>query len=70
MTKGVPLALSHNLKLNRVLHEKVLLVAIEITETPRVPDGERAVIQKISDDISTRRTALRLQWKILMFPTV
>ena len=27
MTKGVPLALTHNLKLNHVLHERVLLVA-------------------------------------------
>jgi KUP system potassium uptake protein len=52
LTKGVPLALSHNLKLNHVLHEKVLLVAIEVAETPRVPDEERAVIRKISDDIS------------------
>jgi len=52
LTKGVPLALSHNLKLNHVLHEKVLLVAIEIAETPRVRDEERAVIKKISDDIS------------------
>ena len=51
LTKGIPLALSHNLKLNHVLHEKVLLVAIEVAETPRVPDKERAVIRKISDDI-------------------
>ncbi|WP_421914263.1 potassium transporter Kup [Mesorhizobium sp.] len=52
LTKGIPLALSHNLKLNHVLHEKVLLVAVEVAETPRVPDEERAIIQTISDDIS------------------
>src|SRR5262249_1645291 len=28
MTKGVPLALTHNLKLNHVLHERALLVAV------------------------------------------
>ncbi|RFB79755.1 potassium transporter Kup [Methylovirgula sp. 4M-Z18] len=52
MTKGIPLALSQNLKLNHVLHEKVLLVAVEVAETPRVPEEERAIISKVSDDIS------------------
>ena len=41
MAKGVPLALSHNLKCNRVLHENVLLVAVTTTETPRVADEDR-----------------------------
>src|ERR1700736_3890485 len=35
MAKGVPLALSHNVKCNHVLHERVLLVAATMTETPR-----------------------------------
>jgi KUP system potassium uptake protein len=52
LTKGVPLALSQNLKFNHVLHDKVLLVAIEIAETPRVPEEERAKIQCINDDMS------------------
>src|ERR1700752_5262850 len=38
MAQGVPLALSQNLKFNRVLHERVLLVAVTMTETPRVGD--------------------------------
>jgi KUP system potassium uptake protein len=49
MTKGVPLALTQNLKLNHVLHERVLLVAVTITETPRVPDEERVVVTPISE---------------------
>ena len=52
MTKGVPLALTHNLKLNHVLHERVLLVAVTITETPRVPDEERVVVTPISEDMT------------------
>ena len=52
MTKGVPLALTHNLKLNHVLHERVLLVAVTITETPRVPDEERVVITPVSKDMT------------------
>jgi KUP system potassium uptake protein len=52
MTKGVPLALTHNLKLNHVLHEKVLLVAVTITETPRVSDEERVVVTPISENMT------------------
>ena len=52
MATGVPLALSHNLKLNHVLHEKVLLVAVEMMETPRVTDEERVRITPISDDMT------------------
>lgn len=38
---GTPLALLHNLKHNRVLHEQVLLVTIEMTEDPSVPPEQR-----------------------------
>src|SRR5208337_5636441 len=41
MAKGVPLALSHNVNCNHVLHENVLLVAVTTTETPREPDDNR-----------------------------
>ena len=33
MTQGVPLPLTLNLRLNHVLHERMLLVAVQITET-------------------------------------
>jgi KUP system potassium uptake protein len=52
MTKGVPLALTQNLKHNHVLHEKVLLVAVETTETPRVTDDDRVAITPISDEFA------------------
>jgi len=52
MTKGVPLALSQNLKHNGVLHENVFLVAVESLEVPRVPDVDRGRVTPISDGIS------------------
>jgi KUP system potassium uptake protein len=52
MTQGVPLALSQNLKFNRVLHEHVLLVAVTMTETPRVSDEERVSVTPLSDGLS------------------
>jgi KUP system potassium uptake protein len=52
MAKGVPLALSHNLKCNHVLHENVLLVAVTTTETPRVTDEDRAVVTPIAEGVA------------------
>jgi KUP system potassium uptake protein len=52
MTRGVPLALTQNLKHNRVLHEKVLLVAVTATETPRVADDERVAVSPISGEFA------------------
>ena len=52
MTRGVPLALTHNLKHNRILHERVLLVAVTITETPRVADEDRVVVTPISEEVT------------------
>jgi KUP system potassium uptake protein len=52
MTKGVPLALTRNLMINHVLYEKVLLVAVEMTETPRVAEEDRVRITALSADIT------------------
>jgi KUP system potassium uptake protein len=52
MLKGMPLALSHNIKCNHVLHENVLLVAVVSTETPRVSDEDRVVVTPIADGIT------------------
>jgi KUP system potassium uptake protein len=52
MAQGVPLALSHNLKHNHVLYERVLLVAATMTETPRVPEEDRATVTPISDGVT------------------
>jgi KUP system potassium uptake protein len=38
---GTPLALLHNLKHNRVLHEQVILLTIGVSEDPHVPADQR-----------------------------
>jgi KUP system potassium uptake protein len=52
MAQGVPLALTQNLKYNRVLHERVLLVAITTDEVPRVADAARATVTELSDGLT------------------
>ena len=66
MTKGVPLALSHNFKCNHVLHERILLVAVTTTETPRVSDEDQVVVTPISDDI----TRVELRFGFMEQPNV
>jgi KUP system potassium uptake protein len=52
MTKGVPLALSHNVKCNHVLHERVLLVAANVAEVPRMPDEERVLVRPLAEGLT------------------
>ena len=43
-TDVVPIALLHNLKHNRILHERVLLMKVEFVSAPTVPDKDRIEI--------------------------
>jgi len=45
-----PVALMHNLKHNKVLHEKNIILNVETTETPRVDDEKRIRIEPVNDD--------------------
>jgi KUP system potassium uptake protein len=45
-----PVALMHNLKHNKVLHEKNIILTIETAETPRVRDDDRIRIEPVNDD--------------------
>ncbi len=45
-----PVALMHNLKHNKVLHEKNIILTIETAETPRVREDDRVRIEPINDD--------------------
>jgi KUP system potassium uptake protein len=45
-----PVALMHNLKHNKVLHEKNIILTVETTETPRVDDEKRIRIEPVNDD--------------------
>ena len=44
-----PVALMHNLKHNKVLHEKNLIATVRIAETPRVPESQRIELVPIND---------------------
>lgn len=45
-----PVALMHNLKHNKVLHEKNVILTVRTSDRPRVPDSQRVTIEPISDD--------------------
>jgi hypothetical protein len=47
-----PVALMHNLKHNKVLHEHNVFLAVKSVDTPRLPDGERVSFEKINDRFS------------------
>jgi KUP system potassium uptake protein len=66
MAKGVPLALSHNVRCNHVLQERVLLVAATMTETPRVADEDRATVTPLGDGI----TRIELHFGFMERPNV
>jgi KUP system potassium uptake protein len=52
MSKGVPLALSHNVNCNHVLHEHVLLVAVMTTEAPRAPEADRIAVTPLTEGLT------------------
>jgi len=54
---NVPGALLHNLKHNGVLHAHNVVLNVAVDDRPRVPDGERASVEQLSDDFS--RVTLR-----------
>jgi KUP system potassium uptake protein len=44
---GVPRALLHNLKHNKVLHERVVVLKVETEDVPRVPTSKRVEIEHL-----------------------
>jgi KUP system potassium uptake protein len=45
----IPSALLHNLKHNQVLHQRVLIVTVQVAEVPFVADQDRAAITTLAD---------------------
>lgn len=48
--RAVPHALLHNLMHNKVLHERVVVVAAQFSDVPCVPDGGRVKVRKLRDN--------------------
>ena len=47
-----PVALMHNLKHNKVLHERNIILTVKTADVPRVYESERCQIAKINDDFT------------------
>lgn len=47
-----PVALMHNLKHNKVLHETIAVLTVKTAETPRVPEDQRLIIEPIRDGVT------------------
>ena len=54
---NVPGALLHNLKHNKVLHERNVILNVVTEDTPRVAEADRASVERLSDSFS--RVTLR-----------
>ena len=48
---GVPLALLHNLKHNKVLHERVVILNVRYAEVPYVAPAHRLVVTKLGEGV-------------------
>ncbi len=66
LAQGVPLSLTQNLKYNRVLYERLLLVAISVAEIPRVSAAERAAATPVGPGI----TRVELRYGFMEQPNV
>jgi KUP system potassium uptake protein len=63
---GIPLALTHHLRHNRVLHERVLLVSTTTTDAPRVEPSQRVRLMPVGAGI----TRVQLQYGFMESPQV
>jgi len=64
--RGVPMALTQFVKHNHVLHERVLLVTVQIEEQPRIPDEERVEVSELAPGI----TRVILHYGFMQYPTI
>ncbi len=56
---AVPHALLHNLKHNKVLHERNVLLTVEVLETPTAEPDERVAVEALGNDFYKLIAALR-----------
>ena len=64
--EGVPHALLHNLKHNKVIHERVILLTVKIADVPYVPDEYRV----IQDDLGQGFHRMVLKFGFMQEPDV
>ena len=49
-SEGVPHALLHNLNHNKVLHERIILLTVSVSDIPHVGDEDRIEVQSLGSD--------------------
>jgi KUP system potassium uptake protein len=49
--RGTPPALLHNVRHNKVLHSRVIILTVSTAQTPHVPPSERCTVQPVGDSI-------------------
>jgi KUP system potassium uptake protein len=49
----VPRALLHNLKHNKVLHERVVVLKVQTEDVPQVPESERVQVEHLENRLSS-----------------
>ncbi len=65
-SSGIPLALTHHLRHNRVLHERVLLLSTVSTDAPRIDPAERVTLVPIGAGM----TRVTLRFGFMEHPNV
>ncbi|MDE2488453.1 MAG: potassium transporter Kup [Alphaproteobacteria bacterium] len=61
-----PVALMHNLKHNKVLHQRNIILTINTAETPRVPEDQRVEVEPLNADF----TRIGLNYGFMESPNV
>jgi len=64
--EGIPNALIHNLRHNKVLHEQVIILTILVEDVPRVDPGDRYSLQSLDHNFYT----LTARFGFMEFPDV
>ena len=65
---SVPHALLHNLKHNKVLHERIVLMTVRTEDEPRVAPENRIQIEQLKEGFYRVDPALRLHRGARTFP--
>jgi KUP system potassium uptake protein len=63
---NVPAALLHNMKHNKVLHERNVLMTVQTSDVPRVPDIDRLEIRHLDQNFHT----IRIRYGFLEEPDI
>jgi KUP system potassium uptake protein len=53
--ESVPSALMHNLKHNKILHRRNIIVCIDMADSPRIDEADRGKAKRLSDTFTTVR---------------